>query len=69
MLRFFVSFPGDVVVDAETLEGTLKANLEIDALLEGATSADERDPNPVVIHGRAGPFPVRARHRGYLHGY
>ena len=52
-----LTHPGDIVVDAETLEGTPIANPEIQAFLQGASATDERDPNPVVTHDAPELFP------------
>ena len=42
--------PDDLVVDAETDDGTPRTNPEIDAFLQGATATDDGDPSPVVTN-------------------
>ena len=52
-----LTVPNDIVVAAETAEGTPKTNPEIDAFRKGATATDDRDPSPVVTDDAPELFP------------
>ena len=52
-----LTLPDDIVVDAETAQGTTITNLEIGSFLKGATATDDRDPSPVVSHDGPVLFP------------
>ena len=49
--------PDDIVVDAETLQGTPLTSPEIEAFLQGALASDEQDLAPVVTHDAPELFP------------
>ena len=52
-----LTLPDDIVVDAETPEGTPNTNPEIEAFLNGAAATDDRDSNPVVTQDAPEFFP------------
>jgi len=57
VLEPVLTLPDDIVVDAESAEGTPITNPDIGAFLNAATATDDRDPGPVVTHDAPVLFP------------
>ena len=52
-----LTLPDNIVVDAETAQGTPKTNPSIDAFLEGVAATDDQDPSPVIANDAPALFP------------